>query len=411
VLTLPAAVGSLEVSDSARGALRGGVYGDREEIGVDNLLQIDASLTWPTTSLKLGYGPRLGVARLLDGTIPTQVTFMHDIDAAFTLRRGRLRFELSQDFNFGTQSFGQLYGLPASVSVASPDVPAANAADAAGAMPNTTIPPGTGNPILLGSGVQVWSSRSAASLGYLWSRRWESTIDVSYSRSGADDPKFESVEGQVQRVNYPRLQTADAETALMYDLTRTHRIGGVLEGERGWTNRDDYWLVSLSGAWSHRWTSHTNLDLRMGAAFEDTVKLDRSRAQTVVPVGQASFNHSIESHSLRARFLVNVAYQPSINVLSAVLQDRLTALASASLATRDDSITLALSGSQSFPTSDPEAVMFAGASLSYDHQFAKWIGVEVGGQFVDQVTESDVNTGTIWTIYAGVGAQLSPIRF
>jgi hypothetical protein len=100
-----------------------------------------------------------------------------------------------------------------------------------------------------------------------------------------------------------------------------------------------------------------------------------------------------------------------INVLNAVLQDRLSALASASLATRWDSITFSLSGSQSFPTGDPEAAMFAGGSLAYDHQFSKWVGFEVGGQLVKQVTDSSVGSGTVWTVYAGLGAQLSPVRF
>jgi hypothetical protein len=55
--------------------------------------------------------------------------------------------------------------------------------------------------------------------------------------------------------------------------------------------------------------------------------------------------------------------------------------------------------------------MFAGTSLAYDHQFSKWIGAELGGQLVKQVTGSSVNSGTIWTVYAGIGAQLSPLRF
>jgi hypothetical protein len=273
------------------------------------------------------------------------------------------------------------------------------------------LAPGAGNPIRLGSGVQVYSFRSAAAASYLWSRRWESTLDLGYSLSGADSPKIETVDGRAEPLNYPRIQVADAESTLMYDFTRTQRAGGVLTGERGWSDRDNYGVVSLAAAYALRWTSHTNLDIRAGAAYRDSLARDRSRTKAVVPVGSASLTHSIDSHTLRARFVANVAYAPVVNVLQAALQDRLTALASASLATRSDSITLSLTGSQSFPTDDPEAAMFAGVSLAYDHQFTKWVGMEVGGQVVDQVTDSSVSSGTIWTVYAGLGAQLSPLRF
>jgi hypothetical protein len=412
VLNLPAAVGSLAISDSARGALRGGVYGDREELGFDNLLQLDLSLTWPTTVLSFGYGPRFGVARVLDGTLPEQVTLMHDFDAAIQLREGRFTLDLRQDVSVGQQSFGQLYGIPQGASVAAP-APVADATDTAGstATPGMEIPAGAGDPIRLGSGVQVYSFRSAAAMTYHWSRRWESTLDLGYSLSGADNPKIETLDGRPEPLNYPRIQVTDAQSKLMYDFTRTQRAGGVLSGQRGWSDRDNYGLVSLAAAYALRWTSHTNLDIRAGAAYRDSLARDRTRTTAVVPVGSASLTHSIDRHALRARFIANIAYEPLINVLQAVLQDRLTALASASLATHEDSVTLSLSGSQSFPTDDPEAAMFAGVSLAYDHQFTKWIGIEFGGQVVDQVTDSSVSSGTIWTVYAGLGAQLSPLRF
>lgn len=426
MLNLPAAVGSLEISESARGALRGGVYGNRQELGFDNLLQIDASLTWPTTILSLGYGPRFGVARVLDGTLPRQVTLMHDIDAGLQLREGRFRLDLREVASFGQQSFGQLYGFPTGAALAGSAATAATPTDTAGASgtgtaASGTIPAGAGDPVRLGSGVQVYSFRSSAAASYLWTRRLESTLDLSYSLSGAESPKLETVDDRVEPLSYPRIQIADAESSLMYDVTHTQSIGPVLGAQHGWSDRDNWGLVSLAAAYSLRWTSRTTLDIRAGAAYRDSraresVTLDgmpagASRDRGIVPVGAASLSHSIDSRTLRARFSANVTYEPMVNTLQAVLQDRLTALASASLATRWDSITLSLTGSQSFPTDDPEAAMFAGASLAYDHQFSKWIGVEVGGQVVDQLTDSNVSSGTIWTVYAGLGAQLSPLRF
>jgi len=418
VLNLPAAVGSLEISESARGALRGGVYGgNRQELGFDNLLQIDASLTWPTTVLSLGYGPRFGVARVLDGAYPMQVTLMHDIDVGLQLREGRFTLDLGQVVSVGQQSFGQLYGFPTGAAVAGTTAPSTTGTDtpAAGtsaSMSGSAIPAGTGDPVRLGTGVQVYSFRSTAAATYLWSRRLESTANLSYSISGAESPKIEAVDGRIEPLNYPRIQVADAETALMYDATHTQSAGGVLGGQHGWSERDKWGLVSLSAAYSLRWTSHTTFDIRAGGAYRDSRALDGSREKGIVPVGRASLSHSIDSHTLRARFSANVTYEPTVNTLQAVLQDRLTALASASLATRWDSITLSLTGSQSFPTDDPEAATFAGGSLAYDHQFSKWIGVEVGGQLVDQVSDGSVSSsGTIWTVYAGIGAQLSPLRF
>jgi hypothetical protein len=387
------------------------VYGgDRQELGFDNLLQIDASLTWPTTVISLGYGPRFGVARVLDGSLDTQITFLHDFDAALQLRKGRFTLDLSQDVTFGQQSFGQLYGLPQTATVAAPGS-AATSTDPSGTTDPSQLPPGTGNPVRLGSGVQVFSFRSAGAMTYLWSQRWESTLKLSYSHSGAESPKVETVDGRTELLNYPRIQIADGETTLMYDTSRVQRIGGVLGGQRGWSDRDDYNLVTLAAAYSLRWTAHTSLDFRAGAAYRDSLNRELERVHSVVPIVSTNVSHSIDSHTLRARFTLNVTYEPMINVLNAVLQDRLSALASASLATRWDSITFSLSGSQSFPTGDPEAAMFAGGSLAYDHQFSKWVGFEVGGQLVKQVTDSSVGSGTVWTVYAGLGAQLSPLRF
>lgn len=416
VLNLPAAVGSLQIAESARGALRGGVYGDKQELGFDNLLSIDASLSWPTTVVSLGYGPRFGVARVLDGSLPTQLTLLHDIDAGLQLREGRFSLDLGETVSVGQQSFGQLYGFPTGADVAGtmtvPPTAGGTATPAGQPGASPAIPAGAGDPVRLGSGVQVYSYRSTGRASYLWSRRWESTLDLSYSLQGAKSQKLETVAGRVEPLSYPRIQITDAESTSMYDATHTQRLGGVVGGQHGWSDRDKWGLVSLAGAYSVRWTSHTNLDLRAGAAYRDSRALsDGTRDRSIVPIGAANFTHSIDSHTLRARFLVNVTYEPMVNTLAAVLQDRLTALASASLSTRWDSITLSASGSQSFPTSDPESATFVGTSLSYDHQFSRWVGFEVGGQVVDQVTDNSISTGTLWTVYVGLGAQLSPLRF
>lgn len=388
------------------------MYGDREELGFDNLLQLDASLAWPTTVVSLGYGPRFGVARVLDGSMDTQITFLHNFDVGLQLRKGRFTFDLGQDATFGQQSFGQLYGLPQTATVA-----ASGSAGAASAPSETMttdpnqLPPGVGNPVRLSSGVQIYAFRTTAAMTYLWSRRWESTVDLGYSYSGAENPEIETVDGRAELLNYPRIQIANGETTLMYDVTRRERAGVELGGQRGWSDRDNYGLASLAAKFSLAWTTHTNLEVRAGAAYRSSLDLNREREKAIVPVGSFNVSHSIDSHTLRARFQVNMTYEPAVNVLQAALQDRLTGLASASLATHWDSITLSLSGSQSFPPGDPEAAMFAGGSLAYDHQFSRWVDIEVGGQLVKQVTNASVSSGTVWTVYVGLGAQISPVRF
>jgi hypothetical protein len=349
---------------------------------------------------------------VLDGSLDTQITLLHEFDAGFRLEKGRLTFDLSQDAMFGQQSFGQVYGLPQTATASAPGS-AATSSDVAETTPTNPneLPPGVGNPVRLGSGVQVYAFRTAAALTYLWTRRWDSTFNLSYSYSGAENPEIENVGGRPELLNYPKIQIADGETTLMYDVTRTQSAGAELGGQRGWSDRDNYSLISLAAKFSLAWTAHTNIDVRAGAAYRSSLDVDRSRENAIVPIGSFNFSHAIDSHTLRARFQANVTYEPSVNVLQAALQDRLTALASASLATRFDSITFSLSGSQSFPPGDPEAAMFAGGSLAYDHQFSKWVGVEVGGQLVKQVTDSSGSSGTVWTVYAGLGAQISPLRF
>jgi hypothetical protein len=110
-----------------------------------------------------------------------------------------------------------------------------------------------------------------------------------------------------------------------------------------------------------------------------------------------------------------LTYDPSVDVVSATVEDRITALASASWATDDDSLTFAVTGSHGF---GDNPTRFLGASLTYDHRFVDWLGMQLGGQLAEQdagLEEDSVQraftTGTIWTVFAGLGATLDPQKF
>ena len=421
-MNIPAAVGTLRVSDSARAAVRSGAPGENDELGFDNLLRLDASLAWPTTELFVGYGPRLGVARDIEGMNDAwDLTFLHDLEAGLTFNQPRYTLSFRQGFTFGTQSFGEVFATPEDAAVgapgATPDLGTPTNPDMTPAA--TDVPTGAGAPVPLDSSIPVWSASSRASLVYLYSQRWQSTYETGFGTSGGN--------GAAAELTLPRLQTVDASANLIHDLTPRHQVGAELQAEHGWTRASDYWYSTLAGLWTVLFSRETELALSAGAGFRDTQDplplppLLPTRSQAIVPVGSASLTHEVGMRGSRARYALSVAYAPTVDTLRARLQDRLTASASAGLASTSNSATLSVSGSQSFPTDAVDAARFIGISLALTHQFTDAIGIELGGQIADQslggadalapVVVADPNDGTVWTVYVGLGAQLDPIRF
>lgn len=409
-MNIPAAVGTLRVSDSARAAVRSGITDRGDEVGFDNLLRLDASLAWPTAEVSLVYGPRLGLADDIErSSDPLQVTFLHVFEAGVTVDEERYTLALRQTFSIGEQSFGQVFAIPETAEVAAPgDVPDMALTTTDG------LPAGTGGPVPLESGIPVWSANSTASLMYRLASRWRSNLDAGYGTTGGN--------GATAELSYPRLQTVDAGVGLTHDWTARHEVGGVARGQRGWSDRSDFWFTTVAATWRMVLRPETNLELRAGAGYRDVressggigipqpiTPIAQTRERAIVPIGGANLTHEVIVFGGRARYVLSVGYEPTVDLLTARLQDRLTALASASLASTTDGVTLSLSGSQSFPTGEPDASRFLGISLALTHEFADWIGVELGGQLADQTTAGA--SATVWAVYLGLGAELPAVRF
>ena len=375
------------------------------------MLRLDLSVLWPTTELTVGYGPRLSLVRELDGSEPWGANFLHEVDAGFFLRDARYTLGLTQSFSYGTQSFAQIFAVPEGISVAAPGTapgtsPSALAAAASAAAPVTPVPSGTGDLVPLRS-VKYLGYSGGARLTYLFSPRWESNFNADYSVSGGRDGDEDLL---------PRIHTIDVGGAVEHEVTRQQSVGGVLHSQRGWSERGDFWLAELAASWALRLSVATTLSLRAGLGYRDTGD-DGSdtRSHSFSPVGAAGLTHSVTLPGSRALFSLVVTYDPAVDVVNATVQDRITGLASVGWATETDSVTLAVTGSHGFG-SDPNR--FLGSSLTYDHRFVDWLGVQLGGQVADQdagapedSVQRDFTTGTIWTVFAGVGLTLDPQRF
>jgi hypothetical protein len=412
LMNIPAAVGTLKVSDSARAAVRSAIADQDEQVGLDNLLRLDLSLLWPTTELTVGYGPHLGLARLLDGSAHWDAYFMHEVDAGFYLREARYTLGLTQTFSFGTQSFAQLFSVPQAVNVAAPGAapdtsPSALSAAATAATPVSLLPGGTGNLVPLRP-VKYLGLSSRAAFTYQFSPRWESHTDASYNVSGGREE---------DRDLLPRLDTIDLGSALEYAITRRQSVGGVLRGERGWTDQGDFWLAAMAATWADRVSLPTEVSFSAGISYRNTAETGSpTRAYAFAPVASAGITHSVSLRGSRLLFGLVASYDPSVDALSATVQNRITGLASASWATDHDSATLALSGSQGI---GDNPVAFVGVSLTLDHRFVDWLGLQGGGQLASQDSGLDATdtlqraftTGTIWTVFLGLGATLDPQRF
>ncbi|HKU42276.1 MAG TPA: hypothetical protein VJR89_29160 [Polyangiales bacterium] len=376
-------------------------------VGFDNQLRLDMSLIYPTTELSVGYGPRLSLAHEMNAAAPWSAVFLHEGELGFAVYGERDTLSLRQSFTFGTQSFAQIFSVPQTISAPRPGAtpstsPSATAAAASAATPVSPAPSGTGDLVPLQS-LKVWGESTSLAYTHRFSPRWESAVDAGFGVSGGREG---------DQAFLPLLHTGDAGVALDHQLTRHHSLGGVLRGEHGWSNRGNFWLVELAGTWGIQFSRHTEAGFRAGAAYRNSRDFAAPRTSSFVPVVSGALSQTVDLRGSRALFSFFLGYDPGVDVINATLANRVTALASASWATTEDALTLAITGSQSFGGDD---VRFLGATLSWDHQLLEWLAWQLGGQVADQDAGDSplqrASSGGLWTVFAGLSATTETLHF
>jgi len=383
--SLFAVAGTLRVSDATRAYARRSLVSDLTTIDLENSPRLDVGLAWPTLQLELDYAPRY---TLLDVFGPEPITdlWLHQAALLLSLRQPRYVLSISQTGALGEQDFTQigpaLEPTPSDPSMA-PDV--------------ELLP--------LARVVSIAAEETAANLTYFWSRRWHSDLGASFGFSGGADA--------AARRLLARQRRAQLDASVEFDWSRRSAIGSALMGAQISTSSGyDHWLASVLESWSERWSPHSDSELGVGAAFQDTTAPDGARSSGWAPLALATFNYMLSVSDVRTRLQWSIGYGPDVNV-TGVIQNRLYATSQATLTHGRLSLGLMLGAAQTFPTDAPDAAQFASASLALQYALLDWLGAEAGGQVTHQrfIRGPAESPWAVWLLYAGLTAHTPEVRF
>ena len=233
---------------------------------VEDVLRIDAGLSWPTLQLELDYEPRLTIVDIF-GSGSSPVLWLHSGGARLSWRHPRYTLQLTQAGTWGEPEFTQL----------------ATVASSQAAPVQTTTIQGTGNqpppqvaggttasaPNLLPNAqtIHIASEETAVDLNVLLARRWHSDTRASYGFSGGAD--------DLARMFWPRQRRAELDSSVGFNWSRRDQLSTVLTGARvEVSNGYQHWLTSASEAWETRWSATTGSRLGLGVAFRDSTAPD-----------------------------------------------------------------------------------------------------------------------------------------
>ena len=404
-IALWAAMGSLRISDAARMYARDSFADEAAIANAEDLLRIDAGLSWPTLQLELDYEPRLTVVDIF-GSGPSPVLWLHSGAAQLSLRQPRYTLRLTQTGLWGDQDFTQLATVASSKARRRcrrrPRQPAAN-------QPSTPMGGGTTSPApnLLPNAraIRLAGEETAVDLSLLLTRRWRSDTRASYGFSGGAD--------DLARRFWPRQRRAELDNSVAYDWSRRDQLSTVLTGARvEVSNGFEHWLTSVSEEWATRWSSTTGSQLGLGMAFRDSTAPDGTTAAHWSPIGLASLTHTASLDEARVRLQIGLGYAPDTNVLLGTLQNRLQVTSSASAVKDRATVSLMVAASQTLPANTPVAASLASVALAFEYELKKWLGAQLGGQIIQQkLTSVPGSTGGMWLLYAGLVARAPEGKF
>jgi hypothetical protein len=254
--------------------------------------------------------------------------------------------------------------------------------------------------------VRVANAESSATLRYAWSRRLETELRPSYAIAGGIDTA-------AQRA-LPQTRTARVDLSFDYRATRRDGLDTELGVARIWTsNGFDHVLSTALERWSRSFTPESGGTLGAGVAVSQTTGPMDEVTDDLGPIGSASLWQTARIERVELQLDLSTGYSPHVNVLSGTLQDRLFATARVTGTTGEASVSLSLSGTQTYPRDALDAAESISADLAIERALLDWLIAELGGQIVWQrIGPSDVAMGgSRAMVYAGLRGQAPHVRF
>jgi hypothetical protein len=399
-LSVPAAVGSLRVADAVGLAVDRGIIDDGVYFRLSNTFYAALGVRFSSSELTAGYAFRL----VPDPASQTVAPF-HIADLRYAYTTPRWSLLLSESVGVGKQVF--LGTGRASPLVGITSGPAQSQAGPTLAVPSTVessfVPGALTLPVVI--------QRADASLGYRLDRNWSSSLALGYSIFGG-------LTRDAQR-DLALLHTLTANATAEYRLSSRTDLDTSLQLARGWNSRDErYALLVLSETWQYEWTKRTKLDVGAGLSVREVEEPMGPIVIVTTPVGALGIQHTLRARDLTGVLRFTVTYLPLVDAITARLQNRLTALASATLNYDDLYAGVGVALSQSVPTNDPTSVRYVNANVFSGYRFNTWLGASLSAQVTRQwfgVSGDDragfAASGITWGIYGGLDATYSVQRF
>jgi hypothetical protein len=395
LLVFQSAAGTLNVADLARATARRTDFGDGAMLDLENTPSLSLGLSWPATAVDLDYAPRFYWLDVL-GPGPSPTLLLHNAALGAEWRWPRYVLRLEQTVSYGDQDF--TYGAPGlTVAPGASDAPA-------GGDPTT---PAELDLLPRADVVRVADEQTSLSLRREWTRRWNSTFEVSYGFSGGADAEAQ--------VFLPRLRTAQLQASLDFRRSQRDELGtDASVAHIDVSNGYDHRVASLMEVWSMRWTRNTGGELGAGAALQDSTDPAGVASTEWDPVGTASAYYELLGRASRTRLQLDVGYRPDVDVITGALQSRVFTTAQAGVLVDRSSVLLVLGAAQTIPRDDPAATELISADLVFEHALLDWLGLQLGGQVIRQRLSSAsavAAAGTRWLVFAGLEAETPVMRF
>jgi hypothetical protein len=401
-LSMPAAVGTLRIADALGLAIDRGIVDDGVYFRVTNTFYASVGIRFASSELSVGYTLRLGPDPQTLGVAQFHIA---ELRYAYTARR--LSFTASETFGLGEQVF-------LGVGRASPLAGVMREQDAAAAPVGPTLAVTAPLDTRLLPAAQVLPiviQRADAGLSYRIDRQWTTTFALGYSTYGG-------LTREAQQ-DFALIHTLIGSATAASKLDARNDLTTGLQLAHGWNARQESFAYAvLSETWQHRLSKQTKLELGAGLSVRETDQPVGPRVIVTTPVGTVGLEHTMRARDLTGALRFGLAFVPMVDVVSARLQNRFTATATATLGYDDLYAGAGFALSQAVPTDDPYAVRYIHGNVFSGYRLTPWLGASLSAVVTRQWLGSTVSgpsaytaSGLTWGVYGGLDATFSVQRF
>jgi hypothetical protein len=391
--------GTVGASATTRGGARAGNTQFGADYDIDVIPGAGVSANEGRLALSLGYAPAFNFRNV--GTANQDTIVLHTGYLRLGYDQRGFAISLTQSASLGTMAYRGLRAAPVD-----PKTPPNQMMSHVDLVPVNEVQ-------------RVLNETTSLSASYRWDPRLSSGMGAWYSIGGGW--------GSAAQTTLPQIRTAGGNISSSYQITaadassldlgssniRTH--GGILQvdatGQPVPAPDYEYWTLSLTTDWRHRFSPLSMGSLSVGAYGYSTVPTGRTRLFTLAISGGGSYDTQL---AREGRWVfsggVGAGVGPTVNTLTGQIQQRVQGSGRVTASMQELSLTASADGTQSFPTDSPQATRLVGVGVGAGYTVTRYMDLSVDYRNAWQT--SNVSPVThIWTAFLTMSLRAPPVRF